>query len=403
MSDITVRKRGKFWEYSFEGAKVGDKRKRISKSGFRTKTEASAAGVKAKAEFNEAGFHFVPSEISFSDFLDYWMEAYCMANLKQVTITNYEKKLRLHIKPELGQYKLKALTAPALQKFINQKAKQNYSRVTLSVIKGILTGSLGYAVKQEMIRYSPMANVTLPSPRNEQFKPRTAPHVFIPPERIEEIFTRFPEGASTHIPMMLGYKGGLRIGEAFAGTWDDVNIDEGTYTVSRQVQWNEQDKVWYFSAPKYDSYRTIDLDEEAINLLKREKARQMRAEEYYRDHYTRLYVNEKRQLNTTGEGEEIHLIAVRENGEFIIPRSMQHTSQIIHKELNYPEFDFHSLRHTHATMLAENDVPPKYLQERLGHKDLQVTMKYYLHLTDQMSSKGTDILKSMYHKKARYD
>ena len=79
---------------------------------------------------------------------------------------------------------------------------------------------------------------------------------------------------------------------------------------------------------------------------------------------------------------------------------MQHTAQGIHKELDYPEFDFHSLRHTHVTMLAKNDAPPKYLQERLGHKDLQVTMKYYLHLTDQMSGKGTKILKSMYQKKA---
>ena len=75
------------------------------------------------------------------------METYCKANLKQVTITNYEKKLRLHIKPELGIYKLKALTTPVLQKFMNQKAQQNYSRITLSVIKGILSGSLNYAVK----------------------------------------------------------------------------------------------------------------------------------------------------------------------------------------------------------------------------------------------------------------
>ena len=118
------------------------------------------------------------------------METYCKANLKQVTITNYEKKLRLHIKPELGIYKLKALTTPVLQKFINQKAQQNYSRITLSVIKGILSGSLNYAVKQNMIRYSPMVNVTLPSPRNEQFNPRTAPHVYIPLDRIQQIYSQ---------------------------------------------------------------------------------------------------------------------------------------------------------------------------------------------------------------------
>ena len=48
MSEITVRKRGKYWKYSFEGAKIEGKRKRISKSGFRTKADASAAGIKAK-------------------------------------------------------------------------------------------------------------------------------------------------------------------------------------------------------------------------------------------------------------------------------------------------------------------------------------------------------------------
>ena len=69
---------------------------------------------------------------------------------------------------------------------------------------------------------------------------------------------------------------------------------------------------------------------------------------------------------------------------------------VIHHELNYPEFDFHSLRHTHATMLAENDVPPKYLQQRMGHKNLEVTMKFYLYLTETMQEKGSDILQRMY-------
>jgi len=47
-------------------------------------------------------------------------------------------------------------------------------------------------------------------------------------------------------------------------------------------------------------------------------------------------------------------------------------------------------------MLAENGTPPKYLQERLGHKDLQVTMKYYLHLTDKMNDEGFKILRQLY-------
>ena len=52
MSELRLRKRGTHWEYSFEGARINDKRQTISKSGFRTKGEASAAGAKAMDEYN---------------------------------------------------------------------------------------------------------------------------------------------------------------------------------------------------------------------------------------------------------------------------------------------------------------------------------------------------------------
>ena len=47
MGKINVRKRGKVYEYFFEGAKVNNKRTRISKSGFKTKNEAYEYGYRA--------------------------------------------------------------------------------------------------------------------------------------------------------------------------------------------------------------------------------------------------------------------------------------------------------------------------------------------------------------------
>ena len=130
MADVFARKRGKTWEYSFETARIDGQRRRVWKSGFKTKAEAMDAGMKAKTEYNEAGLHFTPSEISFSDYMDFWMETYCEINLKETTVVDYRKRIQLHIKPELGMYKLKALTPAVLQRFINLKAKQNYSRNT---------------------------------------------------------------------------------------------------------------------------------------------------------------------------------------------------------------------------------------------------------------------------------
>jgi len=393
---LNVRKRNNTWEYYFEGAKIGGKRYRPREGGFRTKAEASAAGNAALAKYYSTGSHFTPTKISFSDLLDTWIKEYGEVNLKEVTLTNYRKRIRIHIKPELGMYQAASLTPIILQEFINKKAKQNYSRNTLSVIKGILSSSFTYAVLMGMVPSSPMINVKLPSPRNERIKSRTDPHIFITPDKIEMIFGRFPEKSSTHVAMMSGYKGGLRLGEAFALAWDDVDFVNNTISVNKQIQWSETEKVWYFSDPKYDSFRVIKMDKDYMALLTREKERQKKAKIYFENDYVKLYMNQQKQLNTDEDGNLIQLINVRENGEFIIPRSMQHTSSILHHKMDFPDFDFHSFRHTHATMLAEQNVPPKYLQERLGHKNLKVAMKYYVHLTEKMSEDGDDLISRIY-------
>ena len=44
---VNVRKRGKSYEYCFDIGKINNKRKRITKSGFKTKIEAQEAGTVA--------------------------------------------------------------------------------------------------------------------------------------------------------------------------------------------------------------------------------------------------------------------------------------------------------------------------------------------------------------------
>lgn len=141
MGQLRTRKRGTTWEWSFEGARINGKRNSISKGGYRTKAEALAAGTQAKAEYDNAGSHFVPSEISVSDFYELWLEKYCRTNLKIDTYLNYKKKVSLHITPILGSYYLKSLTPAIIQGFINDKFNAGYSRNTLSVLKGLLTGA----------------------------------------------------------------------------------------------------------------------------------------------------------------------------------------------------------------------------------------------------------------------
>lgn len=398
MGEVTVDKRGNVWRYRFDGSKIGGKRIQIAKSGFKTKRDAMAAGMKAYAEYKGGAVEYKHKEMSYSDFLDYWMEHYCKSQLKGETISNYEKKIRVHIKPALGKYSLASINPGVLQKLINDMFNRGYSRNTLSVVKGVLTGSLRYAVEPlHYLVHSPAVYIKLPSYRAESEVPtRTEPHVYINRNQWDEIIKRFPEGTSTHVPLMIGYRCGMRIGEVFGLAWDDIDWDKSTISIKRQIQCDERRNTWCTSDPKYDSFRTIEVDSGLLDLLRRTKDHQDRARVFYGEKFMEVYESDRRELNYDGIGHQLNLVNIRDNGKIITPRVMQHTSAVIHQQLHFKEFDFHSFRHTHATMLAEAGAPPKYVQKRLGHKNIAVTMKIYQLLTDEISRQGTVKLDGLY-------
>ena len=391
MGSVNVRKRGDKWQYQFEAASVNGKRKQITKSGFRTKKEALEAGANALAEYNNCGLTFTPSEISFSDYLDFWIKEYAKVNLKETTSENYIKKIRLYIKPKLGIYKLKSLTPAILQSFINEKFNEGFSRNTLLVLKGILSGSLNYAVEPlGYIKNTPMTSVKLPLKRAIPNTPtRKKDKYVVSEEQFKNIIERFPYGHSCYLPFQLAYRCGLRLGETFAITWDDVDFDKKTLNINKQVQW--ENKHWYFTGTKYNSDRIIYLDDKIIDILKKYKVQQIKDKEYYEEHYTILKVNSENQINER-DGNEINLINIRENGTYIQPRVMQHAFRIIHYKLGYKELDYHSLRHTHATMLLSAGANIKSVQERLGHKKIDMTLDIYTHVTDEMRKQTLQIL-----------
>lgn len=271
------------------------------------------------------------------------------------------------------------------------------------MLKGILTGSLSYAVQPlKYIPFSPAEYIDIPSTRaTPKVKTRSAPHVYLSAEQMGKLFQRFPEGSSSYLPLLIGYKCGLRIAEAFALEWKDIDLTAKKLTVRQQILWQEKNATtgapayWYFTMPKYDSIRTIELSQDVVGVLEREKVRQTQNRAICDDLYIRWFRDDVGHLNCNGNGDEIHLVMVRPDGSYINSRNMQHVSHIARHERGIPKFDYHSLRHTHATMLAERGASPKYVQYRLGHKNIQVTMQIYQHLTDKMSAEGAKLLDTL--------
>lgn len=394
MGALRTRKRGKNWEYSFEGAKVDGKRNTISKGGFRTKAEAIEAGTQAKADYDNAGRSFKPSEISFSDYLDYWQENYVKVSCKPNTQRAYADIIRIHIKPHLGKYRLFSITPDILQTHMNKLHAKGLSKTYLKGIHALLSGTFKYAVfPAGFIKENPMQYVKMP--RCEHKKADTDRRVITPAE-FSDITTRFPENDRYNILFMICYYTGFRIAECTGLTWDRVDFKAGTIMVDRTLI--KSNKAWYLGTPKTtSSERTIHVGNTLLDALKRHRKWQLENRMRYGEFYKNYYIKKDGHIYGLDNNVDyktvdtpLEFVCTQENGTVINPDLARYASRIVNYELGI-QFNFHSLRHTHATILIENGADIKDVQERLGHAQLRTTMDTYVHNTDKMKKKSVDI------------
>lgn len=385
MASVNVTKRGDKWQYRFEGASVDGKRKQYSKSGFRTKKEALEAGTKALAEYNQGGIHFSPSDISVADYMNYWVQNGLPATHKETSVNIYRGYVNKHINPRIGQYRLSALTPTILSELVNTMKINGYSKSTVTIAKAVLSSALDYAV--EPLRYikdNPMRYVKTPKidkqPRQREI---------VSDEGWKIIMERFPFGNRFHIPLMIGYFCGVRVSECTGLTWDDIDFEASTLNINKQMIFN---KGWKYSAPKQASNRIVKFGETLKNILLEEKKRQEEKEAEYGEFFHKVYKKDGFLITSQEElpYERVYPVCLNHDGKATTFRSIMYACRVISNDLNI-KFDYHSLRHTHATRLIEGGANLKAVQTRLGHKDVSTTLQIYSHTTKGMEQEAVDI------------
>lgn len=200
-----TRKRGKSWSFYFDTATIGGKIKKIEKGGFRTKKEAETALTKALAEYDNSGQVFTPSEISVSDYLDFWYDNYCLPNFTEHSLRRYKCIIEQNLKPTFGAYRLRSLQAAfrAGICFIDEE------KATIQQIISALSSALDYAIHpMQYIRDNPCRLIKV---GNIQKKKKDT--ALITDEDFQKIIERFPAGSRYYMYLMLGWHCGLHIGE----------------------------------------------------------------------------------------------------------------------------------------------------------------------------------------------
>ena len=370
-----VRKKGDTWYYYFDLAKVDGKRKKIERKGGSTKKEALTALRNAIAEYENAGTLKNDNDISYSDYLDYWMNNYVKIQCKRTTEALYKRYIEQHIKPILGLYKLKTLNPSILQDFLNKKSINGFSKNTVSSFYGLLSGSLKYAVyPMKYIKENPMTYVHMPRYDILHKKDSTELKI-ISLTDFNKMIERFPVGSSFYIPLQIAFQTGLRASEVTGLTWDDIDFNNYTLEVNKILV--KIGPEWTFGTPKtQSSHRIINIGPSLVKILQDHKI--------YQDEMRIKYGHWYRESN---------FICPKENGENITTESLKYLSRVVNYELKI-NFNFHSLRHTHATMLIENGANMKDVQNRLGHSKLSTTMDTYAHVTPNMQRQTVDIFEN---------
>lgn len=375
----SVRKRGSTWFYSFDLGVVDEKRKRKTKGGFRTKADAEKCLRIALTEYDEAGQVFKFSEITVVDYLIYWHKEYVITNCKYRTIQYYKQIIDVHLIPFFETYKLKQLTPGILQKFLNSKMINGYSKNSVSSFSGVLSGALKYAVYPcNYIKENPMNYVTMPKYQDTIKDSDTLKIITI--DEFNRILDRFPKGSTFYIPLQIAFNTGMRGGEIAALMWENIDLENKTITIkyTQIEQGTKVNKKYVLGTPKTkSSYRTIAIGDTLIDILIEHKEWQNSNKQKYAEWYT----------NSS-------YVCTKENGEPVNINSYKYLSRIVNYELEI-NFTMHSLRHTHATLLLENGANPKDIQCRLGHSNLSTTMDTYSHVTEKMKMDTVNIFESV--------
>jgi integrase len=156
---------------------------------------------------------------------------------------------------------------------------------------------------------------------------------------------------------------GLRRSELLGLRWEDVDLQKSTLSVVRSLHQLRGGK-YIFSEPKTKrSRRQIALSPSLAIVLWEHRLKQ--------EHARKLL---GKPLESTD------LVFSHPDGRPIRPDSVTRAFPEIAKSVGLRDVRLHDLRHAHATILLQQGVNPKIVQERLGHSSVSTTLDIYSHV-----------------------
>lgn len=192
------------------------------------------------------------------------------------------------------------------------------------------------------------------------------------------------KGTNAETAYLLGRYCGLRINECFGLKWSNVDLENGTIYIDRQMQY--QDGLIKLISPKTcNSKRTIYMNA----TLKAHLEELARRRERDAKEFAAIREQKQRFIDDLGGGKisSTELVNCLPNGTIQTVNSMKYPTREIKSKLDI-NFKYHYLRHTFGTLMAEMNTPTHLLCNQMGHGNIHMTQRYYI----AISKSGLDLL-----------
>ena len=373
MARGTVRKKGNNWYYAFDTGTVNGKRSRIERYGGKTKKQAEATLRQALQKYENDGAVVKLTNMNVQQYFMYWYENYVQSELKPNTQINYLNIINKYIIPKIGNFRIRSIGPAALQNLVNDLGETKLAKHTVQIIVMVIKEGFKKAVyPYQLIKEDPARYIIMPKYHDDERITRKKLKI-ITMNQYEQILSITPPSNPFYIPLQIAFGTGMRRGEVCGLTWANVDLNGHTVEVKQAMMQEPKGKFSIVTPKTTSSYRTISIGESLVDLLKQHKKHQIEERLRYGQYY-----------------HESNFVCTKENGSPVTPNTIKYQCDRIQKELGFP-FNFHSLRHTHATMLLENGANIKDIQARLGHSRIATTMDTYSHVTHKMQKQTVNI------------
>jgi integrase len=285
----------------------------------------------------DRGRNLDSSKQTLNQYLDRWLEVCAKPRLRAKSFREYEGLLRRYVRPRVGAKALSIVSAFDIQVLYRDLLAGGLSARSIRYTHAVLRSALTQAVRWSLILANPADLVDLPRQERRRVEVLSVEQA--------RTFIKAITGHPYEALFALAMTTGMRPSEYLALTWNDLDFDRGTVSISHTLEW--QKGGWQFADTKRPrSRRLVKLQTWVITLLRERVAKHPGS---CRDG---LIFRAKRD----GPIRESHFV-------------WRHFKPLL-REAELPDIRLYDLRHTAATLSLAAGVPAKVVSEQLGHASL---------------------------------